>query len=241
MMSQIMASANNSLPQNDHGGKKPRSDAEMTLQACKNCGEIGHTFKECHEQCPYCDTSHPIGECPMAQVTCFLCEGINHVPAKCNLHPTVQRMNQQAKDGLCQLLEKTPVDRRSKMNVEKKVVETTHTITTKSCFSCEEEGHLSRNCSRKRERLPRAIVENEEMEVRDLLALERPKKKDTSKVLWFNCKELGHYAKKCLERNNKANEQGSVKKNLNHITCYTCKQQGHYSGKCAEKSTSRLQ
>jgi hypothetical protein len=31
MMSQIMASTNNSLPQNDHGSKELRGDAEMTL------------------------------------------------------------------------------------------------------------------------------------------------------------------------------------------------------------------
>jgi hypothetical protein len=41
-------------------------------------------------------------------------------------------------------------------------------------------------------------VEYEEMEVRDLLALERPKKKkDNSKVLCYKCKELGHYADQC--------------------------------------------
>jgi hypothetical protein len=93
MMSQIVASTNNSLPQNDHGGKTTRDDVEMTLQACKRCGEIGYTSKDCHERCPYCDTSHPIGECPMSQVTCFLCEGINHVPAKCKFYSTVQRIN----------------------------------------------------------------------------------------------------------------------------------------------------
>jgi hypothetical protein len=52
-------------------------------------------------------------------------------------------MNQQVKDGLCQLLEKTLEDRRSKITVEKKVMETTYNLTTKCCFSCEEEGHLS--------------------------------------------------------------------------------------------------
>jgi hypothetical protein len=74
MMSQILASTNNSLPQNDHGSKEPRGDAEMTLQACKIRGEIGHMSKECLEQCSYCDMSHPIKECAMAQVTCFLCK-----------------------------------------------------------------------------------------------------------------------------------------------------------------------
>jgi hypothetical protein len=151
-------------------------------------------------------------------------------------------MKQQAKDGLCQLLGKTQEDRRSKMKVDMKVMETAHDIATKCCFSCEEEGHLSRNCSRKQERFPTTIMEYEEPELRDLLALERPKKKkDNSMVLCFNCKELGHYADKCLERDNKVNRQGSVKKNLNHITCYTCKQQGHYSDQCKEKSTSRPQ
>jgi hypothetical protein len=49
MMSQIVASTNKSLPQNDHGGNEPRGDVEMTLQACKRCEEIGHTSKECRE------------------------------------------------------------------------------------------------------------------------------------------------------------------------------------------------
>jgi hypothetical protein len=66
-----MTSTSNDLPQNDHDVKKPRDGVEMTLQACKNCGETGHASEECHEQCPYCDTSHPIKECPMAQVTFY--------------------------------------------------------------------------------------------------------------------------------------------------------------------------
>jgi hypothetical protein len=120
MMSQIVASTNNSLPQNDHGGKTTRGDVEMTLQACKRCGEIRHTSKDYHEQCPYCETSHPIGEYPMNHVTCFLCQGINHVPAECKFYSMVQRMNQQAKDGMSQLLGKTPEDGRPKMEVETK-------------------------------------------------------------------------------------------------------------------------
>jgi hypothetical protein len=89
-MSQILANTNNNLPQSDHGGKKPRGDVEMTLRAYKVYGEIEHKSKQCHEQCPYCDTSHSIEECPMTQVTCFLCEGINHIPPECKFYPTVQ-------------------------------------------------------------------------------------------------------------------------------------------------------
>jgi hypothetical protein len=90
IMSHILASTNNNLPQNNLCSKEPRGDAEITLLASKICGEIGHTSKECREQCPYCDMSHPIGEYPMAQVTCFLCDGINHVPTECKFYSTVQ-------------------------------------------------------------------------------------------------------------------------------------------------------
>jgi hypothetical protein len=154
MMSQILASTNDNLPRKDYSGKEIRSEVEMTLRACKRCGEIGCTSKECLEKCPYCVTSHPVGECPMTQVTCFLCEGINHVPVECKFYSMVQRMNQQAKDGPCQLLGKT-----------------------------QEEGkeRLSRDCLKKRERFPTVTVEYGEMEIRELLALERPqKKKDNS-------------------------------------------------------------
>jgi hypothetical protein len=94
MMSQIMASANDSLPQGEHGEKPTKVDTEMIRQACKRYGVIGHAFKDCHEECPYCVLSHSIGECPMTQVTCFLCEGTNHILAECKFYSTVQRMNQ---------------------------------------------------------------------------------------------------------------------------------------------------
>jgi hypothetical protein len=70
----------------------------------------------------------------MAQVTCFLCNGTNHVPAECYLYPSVQQMNQQAKDRLCMLLGKTNEDRRSKMKVKTKVMEK-HTTSPPSVAS----------------------------------------------------------------------------------------------------------
>jgi hypothetical protein len=110
-------------------------------------------------------------------------------------------MNKQAKDGLSQLLGKTPVDGRPKMEVETKDMKVAPETTTKSCLTGKtgrRQEHLRGNCSKKRERFPTTIVEYEDNEVRDLLALEIPKKKkktkkkDNSKVMCFRCKELGH-------------------------------------------------
>jgi hypothetical protein len=241
-MSQMMPSTNNILPQSDLDGRSAKVDVEVTQRACERCREIGHASKDCHEECPYCEISHPVGECPMSQVTCFLCEGTNHIPAECKFYSTVQRMNQQAKDRMSQIPGGTPEDGRRKRKVEDKDMRTTHNPTTKCCYSCEEEGHLSRNCSQKREKFSTTIVEYEENEVRDLLALERPKrKKDNSKVVCFKCKELGHYERKCPGRYHKVNIQDSVKRDLRLITCYKCKQKGHYADRCSEKDTPRPQ
>jgi hypothetical protein len=149
-------------------------------------------------------------------------------------------MNKQAKDGLSQMLGKTPKNRRTKMKVEDKIMETTPNLITKCCFSCEEEGHLSRDCLKKRKRFPTIAMEYEENEVKDLLALEIPKKKkkkikekDNSKTLCWNCRELGHYAKECPEPN--------MQRGTDLVTCQKCNQKGHYGRRCEEKSTSRLQ
>jgi hypothetical protein len=153
-------------------------------------------------------------------------------------------MNQQAKGRMSQMPGRTPEDERLKRKMEDKDMWTTHNPTTKCCYSCEEEGHLSRNCSKKKESFPTTMVEYEENEVRDLLALEVPKrkkrmikKKDNSEVQCFNCKELGHYARECPE----PNKQDGVKKGIRLITCYKCKQKGHYSDKCSEKGAPRPQ
>jgi hypothetical protein len=42
MIPQMLAGTNKNLPQNNHGSKEPRGDAEITLLACKIYGEIGH-------------------------------------------------------------------------------------------------------------------------------------------------------------------------------------------------------
>ena len=65
--------------------------------ACKICREIGHTQEEHKDGCPHCEENHPAEECPTGQVTCFLCEGTDHYPAKCHIYPRVQQTIQKQK------------------------------------------------------------------------------------------------------------------------------------------------
>ncbi len=57
----------------------------MESKACTRYGEIGHVANVCLTLCAYCEEDHPPGECPTRKVTCFLCEGTNHVPKDCQL------------------------------------------------------------------------------------------------------------------------------------------------------------
>jgi hypothetical protein len=198
MTPQILASTN--LPQDNHCNNKLGGEPTTTMLACKICGEIGHPSGECPEQC---NTSHSARECPMAKVTCFLCDGIDHVPRECKFYFTVQQMNQQAKDRLSHLLERTPEVRRLKAKVEAKDKEEVPDTTAKSCLTSRKQERLPGNCTKKRERFSTTVVEYQENEVTELLALELPtkKKKDLSHVTCFKCKQKGHYLNQCPEKN----------------------------------------
>ena len=69
--------------------KKPQEEMDTSPKACKSCGEIGHIAKECPDEWPHSTEAYP------TQVTCFLCEGNNHVPAQCQLYPMVLHVSQQ--------------------------------------------------------------------------------------------------------------------------------------------------
>jgi hypothetical protein len=151
MMPQILASTN--LPQDNHCNKKLGGEPTTTMLACKISGEIGHPSGECLEQC---NTSHSARKCPMAKVTCFLCDGTNHVPRECKFYSTVQQMNQQAREKLRHLLGGAPEVQVPKVKMEAKDQEEIPDNITQSGLINRRQERLPGKCTRKRERFPTA-------------------------------------------------------------------------------------
>ena len=50
MMSQYVASNNNNQPQAEDGHKEIKENIMTGPRACKICGEMGHLYKECHDE-----------------------------------------------------------------------------------------------------------------------------------------------------------------------------------------------
>ena len=116
----------------------------------------------------------------------------------------------------------------------------TSKVTTKCCYSCEEEGHFSQDCPIKRTRSSAFEIEYDRQELENLLALEEPKKKrklginkhhsepkrDISQVLCFTCNNKGPYANECPEKKAEEAAKGySLDKGYgNHIKWYVLNQ-----------------
>src|SRR3954471_13198563 len=71
-----------------------KDDIIEGTQACNICGDMDHTSKEHEDQCPNSEEKHPTKQFPTSQVTCFLCEGNNHVPIQCPIYSIVQQRKQ---------------------------------------------------------------------------------------------------------------------------------------------------
>ena len=93
-MTKQMINMRDNLSQSDCDNNDIKDDIIEGTQACNICGDMEHTYKEHVDQCPNCEEKHPTKQCPTSQVTCFLCEGNNHVPIQCPIYSIVQQRKQ---------------------------------------------------------------------------------------------------------------------------------------------------
>ena len=135
MTNQMINMISNSS-QGDCDNNDVKDDIIEGTQDCNICGDMGHTSKEHEDQCPNCEEKHPTKQCPTSQVTCFLCEGNDHVSIQCPIYPIVQQMKQ---DGMHQMFGNLHKGTISTKKDEGKVRTIPHRakskVTTKCCYS----------------------------------------------------------------------------------------------------------
>jgi hypothetical protein len=156
---------NNNISPSDPSPAKPEEHEVTRNQACKLYGDIGHTSKDCKEQCSRCGKEHCNETCHLSKVTCVLCEGTNHVLADCHLNAMVDKVNQQVKQKIHPSLVKASAEFEPKGSE--------YFVTTQR----NNPRVRLQNNYRKRERFPIVVMEYEKQELEDLLAMEKPKKK----------------------------------------------------------------
>uniref|UniRef100_A0A0E0LZB5 CCHC-type domain-containing protein n=1 Tax=Oryza punctata TaxID=4537 RepID=A0A0E0LZB5_ORYPU len=69
-------------------------EKERELKICTNCGEVGHIASRCTQTCFCGEDTHLPDECPIWKVTCFLCEGTDHVPKDCQLNMVLAKVRE---------------------------------------------------------------------------------------------------------------------------------------------------
>ena len=132
---------------------------EMERKACSRCGEIGHVASSCASTCVHCEEDHPPDRCPTSRITCFFCEGTDHVPKDCQFSflLTKKMANQPASSNgekhqgntnprQDYSFSLTPVPGQRNQN-EKRKCRVREDIC---CFNCQGMGHFADKCPKPR-------------------------------------------------------------------------------------------
>ena len=67
----------------------------LEFKACTRCGIVGHTASLCLPTCRCGEYTHYSDACPLRKVTCFLCEGTDHVPKDCRLNAVIAKTKKE--------------------------------------------------------------------------------------------------------------------------------------------------
>uniref|UniRef100_A0A0E0L0L4 CCHC-type domain-containing protein n=1 Tax=Oryza punctata TaxID=4537 RepID=A0A0E0L0L4_ORYPU len=79
----------------DSFGKKERE-----LKACTSCREVGHIASRCTQTFLRGEDIHSPDDCPMRNITGFLCEGTGHVPKNCQLNLVLTKTKEDQRTSL---------------------------------------------------------------------------------------------------------------------------------------------
>nr|ABF95970.1 retrotransposon protein, putative, unclassified [Oryza sativa Japonica Group] len=145
----------------DEDEKSPQSfnQNKMERKACSRCGEIGHVASSCATTCVHCEEDHPPDRCQTSRITCFFCEGTDHVPKDCQFSflLTKKMANQPASSNgekhqgntnprQDYSFSLTPVPGQRNQN-EKRKCRVREDIC---CFNCQGRGHFADKCPKPR-------------------------------------------------------------------------------------------
>nr|BBF89789.1 zinc knuckle containing protein-like [Oryza sativa f. spontanea] len=145
----------------DEEEKSPQgfNQNKMEHKACSRCGEIGHVASSCATTCVHCEEDHPPDRCPTSRITCFFCEGTDHVPKDCQFSflLTKKMANQPASSNgekhqgntnprQDYSFSLTPVPGQRNQN-EKRKCRVREDIC---CFNCQGMGHFADKCPKPR-------------------------------------------------------------------------------------------